>query len=133
VAHDLVQMVPLVGLEVYADMRAANPWAAAYLPQAAQPLRAEPDRAPRGLVRAAQRALEWVLGGSLGAALEDWERRRKLARFAPAAGRATASAQLDAEHVKGHFDDHGRPILQRFEARVRAYLATPEPDAVEIG
>lgn len=121
VAHDLVQMVPLVGQGVYADLRAANRWAADYLPQAAHPLRAEPDHAPRGWVRHAQRALEWLLGGRLGDALEAWERRRKLARFAPASRQAHAAAELDAEHVKGHFKDHGRPILQRFEERLARY------------
>ncbi len=126
VAHDLVQMVPLVGLGVYADLRAANRWAAAYLPQAAQPLRREPDLAPRGWARGVQRGLEWLLGGRLGDALEAWERRRKLARFAPATQQAHAAAELDAERVKGHFDDHGHPILQRFEARVRAHLAVDE-------
>jgi len=123
VAHDLVQMVPLVGLGVYADLRAANRWAAGYLPQAARPLRVEADHAPRGWVRALQRGLEWLLGGRLGAALESWERRRKLARFAPAAHQPNASAELDAERVKGHFDDHGAPILQRYADRVRAHLA----------
>lgn len=123
VAHDLAQMVPLVGLGVYADLRAANGWAEAYLPQAARPLRIEPDHAPHGPVRAAQRGLEWLLGGRLGAALEAWERRRKLARFAPAAHQPNASAELDAERVKGHFDDHGSPILQRYEARLRAHLS----------
>lgn len=130
VAHDLVQMVPLAGLGVYADLRAANGWAAAYLPQAERPLRAEPDLAPRGLRRTAQRALEWLLGGRLGDALEAWECRRKLARFAPATRRTHAAAELDAERVKGHFDDHGHPILQRFEARVRAYLTA---DRAEVG
>ncbi|MCC7361375.1 MAG: hypothetical protein IT317_17950 [Anaerolineales bacterium] len=131
VAHDLAQMVPLVGLGVYAELRAANPWVADFLPHAAHPLRTERDHHPRGLARTAQRLLEWLLGGPLGEALESWERRRKLARFAPAARQAHASAELDAEHVKGHFDDHGHPILQRFEARLRAHL--PARDVVEAG
>jgi hypothetical protein len=37
---------------------------------------------------------------------------------------------LDAEHVKGHFDDHGHPILEKFHERL-ARLATDEVDAVE--
>jgi hypothetical protein len=132
VAHDLVQMVPLVGLEMYAALRAANPWAEAYLPQATRPLRVEADRQPRGWARAGQRALEWVLGGRLGDALEAWERRRKLTRFAPALRRPHAAAELDTERVKGHFDDHGYPILQRFEAQVRAHL-TADIETVDAG
>ena len=127
VAHDLVQMVPLVGLGVYADLRAVNRWTAEHIPQAAHPLQAELDQAPRGWVRRLQRGLEWLLGGRLGDALETWERRRKLAQFAPATRQAHAAAELDAERVKGHFDDHGHPILQRFEAQVRAHLSVEEP------
>src|SRR5688572_25212224 len=48
IAHDLAQMVPLVGQAVYAEMRAANPWAAEYLPHAHRPLRIETELTPRG-------------------------------------------------------------------------------------
>jgi hypothetical protein len=115
-------MVPVVGHSVAAAMLAANPWTAEFLPHAREPLRAEAERAPRGTARALQRLGEWLLGGRLGEALESWERRRKLARFAPAARQDGSAAELDAERVKGHFDDHGQPILQHFEARVRQYL-----------
>jgi hypothetical protein len=122
-AHDLAQMVPLVGHAMYARLRAMNAWAEAYLPQARMPLRAEPDLAPRGLVSGLKRLAEWLLGGRLGDALERWERGRKMARFAAEAGRPTAAAELDADRVKGHFDDHGQPILRQYEERVRSYAA----------
>jgi len=54
---------------------------------------------------------------------ERWERDRKLRKFAPVAGRASSAAELDADRVKGHFDDHGHPILNQFNARVQQYLA----------
>jgi hypothetical protein len=122
VAHDLVQMVPLVGQGMAEAMLCANPWTREYLPHASRPLRAEADLAPRGVWRAAQRLAEWLLGGRLGAALEAWERRRKLARFAAQARQAGSAAELGADRVKGHFDDHGGPILLRFEARVRQWM-----------
>lgn len=122
IAHDLAQMVPLVGQSVYAEMRAANPWAADYLPQAQQPLRAEAELAPRGWLRAWQRSGEALLSGHLGDALEAWERRRKLRKFSNAAHTPGPAAQLDAEHVKGHFDDHGEKILKKFEARLARYF-----------
>jgi hypothetical protein len=132
-AHDLVQMVPLVGQGVAEAMLRANPWTREHLPHACRPGRDEADLAPRGAWRAAQRLAEWLLGGRLGAALEAWERRRKLARFAGLARQAGSAAELGTDRVKGHFDDHGGPILQRFEARVRQCMAegalTVERDA----
>lgn len=130
VAHDLAQMVPLVGREVCAAMRAANAWMLAYLPNAEAPLRQEPDLAPRGWLGGLKRLAERLLGGPLGDALEGWERRRKLARFAPSARQPTSAAELDAERVKGHFEDHGLPILRRFEERARQFgtpAALPMP------
>lgn len=131
-AHDLAQMIPIVGHAVYAELRAANPWLARYLPHAHQPLHQEPDLAPRGLGRLVQRAGEWLLFGALGDALETWERTRKLRKFAPAAQRPDSAAQLDADHVKGHFDDHGHPILQKFHERLK-HWSTDETDVSEGG
>jgi hypothetical protein len=129
-AHDLAQMVPLVGLAVYAQLRVANPWLARYLPHAQQPLHQEPDLAPRSLGRLLQRAGEWLLSGKLGDALEAWERTRKLRKFAPAAQRPDSAAQLDADHVKGHFDDHGHPILKKFHERLN-HWSTDETERTD--
>jgi hypothetical protein len=123
VAHDLAQMVPLVGLGVYADIRAANTWAGDYLPHATRPFHSEPELAPRGVLLALRQLGERLLSGRLGNTLEAWERRRKLRKFARAAQAAGPDAQLDAEHVKGHFRDHSPRVLREFEARLARYLS----------
>lgn len=122
IAHDLAQMVPLVGHGVYTEMRAANRWAEAFLPQARCPLRSEPDLAPRDLWCALQQLGERLLSGRLGEALEAWERRRKLKKFSGAAQTPGSAAQLDAERVKGHFNDYGQRVLKEFETRVARYF-----------
>lgn len=119
VAHDLAQMVPLIGLAVYAEMRAANTWAAAYLPQAGQPFHAEPELVRPSWQRRLQCLGEDLLGGRIGDRLEAWECRRKLRRWEHLAG--APGALLDAEHVKGHFDDHDGAVLRAFEERVARY------------
>ncbi len=129
VAHDLAQMVPLVGRAAYDALREANTWAAGCLPQALCPLRAEPELSLARWQAGLQHAGEWLLGGRLGDALERWERERKLRKFAPVAGQACSAAELDADRVKGHFDDHGYPILQQFNARVQEYLAERDQPA----
>jgi hypothetical protein len=126
VAHDLAQMVPIVGRTVYGEMRAANRWAEAYLPQARLPFHVEPELPPRGLLRVGQRLMEYLLGGPLGDVLESWERRRKLDKFAGAARTPGAAAQLDAHRVKGHFNDHGPAILRTFEEHLRHYLRSTD-------
>jgi hypothetical protein len=130
IAHDLAQMVPLVGRRVYTQMRAANTWASRYLPQASAPLRDEPERALPGWAVRLQGLCEALLGGGLGDDLERWEQTRKLRKFAAAAGQAGSAAELDADRVKGHFDDHGHPILQKFEERVAQMQKWPDEAAL---
>jgi hypothetical protein len=122
IAHDLAQMTPLVGHAVYAEMRAANLWAEAFLPHARQPLRSEPDLAPHGWRRTLKQLGERLLSGRLGDALEAWEQRRKTRKFSSAAQTPGSAAQLDADHVKGHFNDHGISVLRKFEERLARYL-----------
>ncbi len=135
VAHELAQMTPLAGHAVYWQMRAANGWAAGYLPNAiSAPVasdcgakqsnrsnRLEPDAGPRGPGR---RWLEWLLAGRLGDAVENWERRRKLERFQAQLRLPRSAAVLDEAHVKGHFDDYGRRTLESYERRCAEHCIT---------
>lgn len=123
-AHELAQMVPLAGLSIYETMRAANGWSAAMLPNARQPFYQEPDRRPRGLGRAVQWIGELLLSGPLGDALERWEQRRKLRKFSAEASKPGSSAQIDAERVKGHFNDYGYPALDHYRERLARYALT---------
>ena len=50
-----------------------------------------------------------------------WEYRRKLRRFEPDMQKPHSSAKLDDSHVKGHFDDHGHPVLQEYEQRLAKF------------
>lgn len=120
-AHEVVQMVPIFGLPLYEEMWAQNDWLAAFLPNASAPLHAEAERIPGRGWRLLKRAAEMLLGGRLGDALEGWEYHRKLRRFAPDLQTAHTAAQLDAQHVKGHFKDHGHPVLQQYGERLRRY------------
>ncbi len=130
IAHEVTQMIPLTGTNVYCALRAANIWTDDLLPNTR--FEAEPDSEahPQGAARLVQRLGEWLLGGRLGDALEGWEQRRKLRKFAMEAQKPHASAQLDAEHVKGHFNDYGYPTLQRYEDRLRHYALIADSPAV---
>lgn len=118
VAHEFVQMIPVYGFEVYERLRAANPWIQALLPNATQPWRREPDRPLSLIGRSLKRGMEWLLFGRFGDALEAWEMRRKLRKFQSRLGRPDGDALLDRDHVKGHFDDYGEPVMRLYTERV---------------
>ncbi len=130
-AHDLAQMVPLVGRPMHEAMLSANAWRLAYLPHARRPLRCEPELRPGGILRLAQRCGEWLLGGRPGDALERWERARKLRKFAQAARQPGSAAELDADRIKGHFDDNGRSIMALFHERLERFFQA-EPASHEV-
>jgi hypothetical protein len=119
-AHEITQMIPLYGLDVYARMRDSNAWVGKQIPNATAPFYPQDAAADTKAWGAIKAAAEWLLGGTLGNGLEDWERERKLRRFAPKA-RGSSGARLDAERVKGHFSDHGHPALVQYHERLRAY------------
>ena len=130
IAHEIAQMIPIAGPPVYARLRAANPWTASLLPNAGEPFIRVGEARP-GAWTVVKRAVECVLGGALGDRLERWEYRRKLARFAPDMATPGSAAQLDPAHVKGHFNDHGRRVLDAYGARIRStklYAVASEPN-----
>ncbi len=121
IAHEIAQMIPLDGLDLYARFRAANPWVSAFLANANAPFYCPAVSSP-GAWRWLKRAGEWALGGRLGDAFERWEYRRKLARFAPEMATPGSAARLDDARVKGHFNDHGQRVLDGYAERVRDVL-----------
>lgn len=112
-AHEVAQMVPIAGFDTYARLRRRNSWIFTYLPNAAgapRELRAAPSARP---VRA---VAESALRTPAGSVVERWERERKvrkLSRSAPPGGEASFAT----DWCKGHYHNHGRLILDAFQAR----------------
>jgi hypothetical protein len=121
IAHEMAQMIPLSGWTVYKALRSANAWTDSFLPNATSPFYSEPDRKPYGVGQVVQQFGEWLLNGEPGHRLEAWEQRRKQRKFATDAQLPHASAQLDADRVKGHFKDYGYLTLQRYHQRLQVY------------
>lgn len=127
IAHDLTQMVPLVGHAVYQEMRAANHWTEQFLPQALTPLQAEPELSPRGIGRWLQRASEWCFAGRLGDLMDALERRRKTSQVRRRYGEIAYLSEtvlLDPEHVMAYFNDHGAAVLKKFSERIEKISVT---------
>jgi hypothetical protein len=111
-AHEVVQMVPLSGIDTYAQFRQVNKWVYEFLPNAVS--------APRQLsstphARPVRALTESALRTPAGGLLERWESRRKLRKFS-AMSQAHREASFSADWCKGHVHDHGRLILAAFEA-----------------
>lgn len=123
IAHEVAQMVPLYGLGLYETLRIHNKWVFNFMPHAHGSYHQADECAPGALWVQIKRGLEWLLGGRLGAAFERWEyarKRRKFAREMEARQQAGPhAAHIDEEQVKGHFDDHGHPILRAYFERLR--------------
>ena len=126
-AHEMAQMVPLFGRGLYWQMREANTWVNEHLANASRPYFQEPElNIGRGWA-VVKRLLEALLGGRAGDALEAWEYRRKMRRFAHDLQTPHSSAQLDENHVKGHFNDHGHPVLRRFQEQLEQHGLVETP------
>jgi hypothetical protein len=119
IAHEIAQMVPLYRAQVFDQVRGVNRWMERYLPNASQPFHDESRERIGLLGRIAKRTLEALLGGRLGDKLERWEYHRKLKRFARAIEMDGSAARLDAQRVKGHFEDHGQRVLAQFQERLQ--------------
>lgn len=119
-AHEVVQMVPLAGRDVYRRLRAANTWVARFLPNAGDPSR-DMTR-PVETMHWSGRAAERLLSTPPGAALDRWEMQRKIRKFTTQSGSANGQfgeTAFTPNLCKGHFDNHGRRALGAYAERAR--------------
>lgn len=117
-AHEVAQMVPLYGQDLYRRFREENDWVYQQLPNAIDPFFTEPEYDLKISGRL-KRLVELVCGNVAGDWLEQWEYQRKLRRFATDLKTPHSSARIDDTQVKGHFNDHGHPALNQYYQRLR--------------
>lgn len=110
-AHEVAQMAPLAGMEVYDRIRQQNSWAERFLPNAAGPPVGTSHPISHSLDRP---TLETVLQAAPFSALERWEMNRKVRKLRREQA-GSPESDFSADVCKGHAHRHG--------ARVRAALA----------
>jgi hypothetical protein len=133
IAHEVTQMVPLYGHDIYRAMRAANLWVSDHIPNADGVFYAQQEQSIGAVWTGFKRAVESLFAGRLGNAVEQWEYNRKLRRFATKMQQPNSAAQIDASHVKGHFEDHGSWALREYHARLKQYNLDSETSALMAG
>lgn len=123
-AHELLQMRPLFGFDIYCQMLSANSWAQRFLPNAFAARTAE-IFSPKS-INFGKRALERFLRLPPVDWLEQWEMKRKIAKFSrqiaaqPLSPRGNnpgyefVEVAFSARCCKGHFNQHGRETLAAY-------------------
>jgi hypothetical protein len=128
-AHEIVQMIPLYGLNVYRKFRELNCWADRFLPNA--PRRAydaaiEPALNPLG--RLLKRFAEALLSTGVGSALEEWERNHKIKKLSAQVPSNADDVEFSRDACRGFFSGHAHRVLDDFEQRT----GTLRPDWSEM-
>lgn len=118
-AHEIVQMIPVFGLDLYDRMRALNNWVDMFLPNAADKPSIKRDtplnRAGAWLKRWAER----ILGGKLGDRIEHWEMTRKIAKLSRQIPGNADDVTFSPDACRGFLSGHKRRVLSEFTARDR--------------
>ena len=118
-AHELAQMIPLSGLNIYHEIRWQNEWVSQYLPNAEgipPTLKPVVIRESRHRFRS---MLETVLRTPLAARLEQWEMKRKILMLSREQSDSPESC-FTADCCKGHANLHGALTNKAFNERLRS-------------
>lgn len=125
-AHEMVQMVPLSGMDVYQQMRRLNSWVCSFLPNSSgAPLRMGGPVAHDGGLSTARRVMERLLRTPPGDWVEDWEMRRKVRKFRSQASEA-GETSFCRDWCKGHFGGYGKKTKQAYNMRLQMLGVTAD-------
>lgn len=124
-AREITQMIPIFGEDMYQNLRQANHWTTDFMPNATIPLHKSAYQQLPPLAYQLKSLIERILSGSLGESIENWEYQRKAKKFAKDLHTQHSNAIIDTQHVKGHFQDHRSPILDRYYDRLSEYGIEP--------
>lgn len=117
-AHELAQMIPVSGLDIYEEIRKQNQWVKDYLPNAG----GLPAIAKQVLINDThikiQPVIERLLDNRLTAQLELWEMKRKIRLLSKEQGESPESC-FSEDYCKGHANRHGKLTSDAFQARLK--------------
>jgi hypothetical protein len=116
-AHELVQMVPLYGLDLYWKIRQLNGWTADYLPNASGLPRGDIPIIEQPRPLPLKSLAENVLRTPPGEWVDSWEMQRKQRKFKRIYP-PSREADFCADWCKGHFGEYGQRTLAAYYDRL---------------
>ena len=119
-AHELSQMVPLFGIDIYWQMRHLNQWTLTYLPNANDLPPTPTPHPPRSPSRL-QTWCEFPLRTALGNKLEHWEMKRKIRKLKTAVPQ-DSDAKFTTNQCKGHFDTHQQRTIRSYQLKTKTLI-----------
>ena len=118
VAHELAQMIPLSGMEIYDEMRRLNDWMLDYLPNSLM-VPELPDCVKLLQKHSSiQNVLEILFQLPFANWFENWERKRKIARLTREQS-SSFESYFSAEVCKGHVDRHAESVVTALAVRLQ--------------
>lgn len=117
VAHEVAQMIPLSGMDVYHEMRRLNAWIDEFLPNASAPPDLPKGAKPIRKHSRLQKGLESVSRLPVVDWFEWWEMNRKVRRLRREQS-ASFESYFSEDVCKGHIDRHGENIGAAFASRL---------------
>lgn len=118
VAHELAQMIPLSGIDMYREMLRLNDWIYEHLPNATG-IPESPWTVRQNDRRSfIQQILEAIFSLPFGDWLENWERNRKIKKLTREQS-SSSESYFSADVCKGHIDRHGENISTAFAVRMQ--------------
>ncbi len=125
-AHELAQMVPLSGMDVYDRIRIINSWVQEFLPNAdGAPPRSSANPQPAS-VSTGRVWLEALLLTPPGAWIEKWEMDRKIRKLRRKNG-DNPEANFTADLCKGHSHRHGQKTERALRQKLESVLMEIAP------
>ena len=114
-AHEMIQMVPVAGFEVYQRMMLLNLWTRDYLPNAYRSKKYARESQHSYSLR---KILEIVLKAPLINPIERWEMNRKIVKFSQQTKKGSR-ANFCADWCKGYLDAHEQRVSITYAQRMR--------------
>ena len=120
VAHELTQMIPLSGMEIYAEMRRLNDWTADYLPNAVTLPEMPEGIRPLEKRSVLQKVCELLFRLAFPFAdwFEKWEMERKIVRLSREQS-SSFESYFSADVCKGHIDKHRQKTENAVHEKLR--------------
>ena len=116
-AHEMAQMIPIAGHDLYRHMMALNPWMLDYLPNTQDTYAAQMEPQFNPVMSRLGNTAEKFLRASWIDQLERWEMSRKIHKFSRATN-WSSEAYFNSDWCRGYFNAHEEQTLQAYSERI---------------